>query len=259
MELAHERRAAIVYVSASDVYGDPLGHSPPAENLGLAGGGPCYAASKRFGEALVTVMRRTHGLRANIVRTFDAYGPRMRGDVGRVIPAFIASALAGQDLQVPASGSQTASVCYVSDVVDGLLHVALDPALDGAIFDIGDPREITLAHLASAVRAIVAGDASIAHVAQRPGVGVLRRPDIRRMEEHFRWKPRVPLAEGLRRTVEWFAATAPATRSDAREDGAQEIRLKRAPSADADPADDALRFARPDRGGPVRPVSRKGC
>jgi len=209
LDIARERRAALLFVSTSEVYGDPLVHPQPETywgNVDPIGPRSCYDESKRFGEALVTAYRREHGVRANIVRLFNTYGPRMRPDDGRVIPAMISAALDGKALPLHGDGSQTRSFCHASDTVAGISHVLTDADADGEVLNIGNPAEITMLDLAHAVLEGVGRSGGIEHVAKRPGDPERRRPVIDRMQERYGWGPRVSLTDGLAQTIRWFAA-----------------------------------------------------
>jgi len=210
LDVADRVGAALCFVSTSEVYGDPLVHPQPEEywgNVDPVGPRSCYDESKRFGEALVVAARRESGIRANIVRPFNTYGPDMRRDDGRVIPEMISAALEGRPLVIHGDGGQTRSFCYVSDLVNGLKCVLLDGELDGAIFNIGNPREITMLDLARRVLQIVGRRDEMRFIEARPGDPVRRRPIIKRMQARYDWTPRVQLSEGLRRTVRAFRAS----------------------------------------------------
>jgi len=207
LEVADQVGAALVFVSTSEVYGDPLVHPQPEEywgNVDPVGPRSCYDESKRFGEALLFATRRETGVRANVVRLFNTYGPAMRRDDGRVVPEMISAALAGRPLVIHGDGRQTRSFCYVSDLVDGLRHVVLDPELDGAIFNIGNPAEITMRELAECIVELTGGHGELRFTGPRPGDPERRRPVIRRMQERYGWEPRVELRDGLSRTIQAF-------------------------------------------------------
>ncbi len=208
LELARESGARMTFVSTSEIYGDPLVHPQPETywgNVDPIGPRSCYDESKRFGEALLMAFRRTKGVRGGIVRLFNTYGPRMRLDDGRVIPEFIRAALEGRDLPVQGDGTQTRSFCYVEDLVDGLLHVVLDPGADGEVFNIGNPEEITISELAESVISLTGARVAVAYGERRPGDPERRQPDISKMRERYGWSPRVALVEGLTPTVRHYA------------------------------------------------------
>ncbi len=207
LDLAAEQGARFSFASTSEVYGDPLEH-PQKEsywgNVNPIGPRACYDESKRFGEALTTEYRRKHGVNASIVRIFNTYGPRMNVDDGRVVPAFIVAALAGKPLPVHGDGHQTRSFCYVSDLVEGLLLVALDWSADGEVFNIGNPHEVTMLELARQVARITGAGERVVHLPRGLDDPARRCPDIERMRRRYGWQPRAGLAEGLRETVAHF-------------------------------------------------------
>jgi nucleoside-diphosphate-sugar epimerase len=208
LDVAQRAGATLTFASTSEVYGDPLVHPQPESywgNVDPIGPRSCYDESKRFGEALIMASRRTKGLRANIARLFNTYGPRMRLDDGRVIPELLAAALEGRPLLVHGDGSQTRSFCFVSDLVEGLLTVALDPDIDGEVFNIGNPAEVTIRELAEQISDMADGVATLRFVERRPGDPERRRPDISRMRARYGWQPTVPLSIGLQRTAETLA------------------------------------------------------
>jgi nucleoside-diphosphate-sugar epimerase len=210
LDVAGRVGAAFCFVSTSEVYGDPLVHPQPEEywgNVDPVGPRSCYDEGKRFGEALVAAARREGGIRANIVRPFNTYGPSMRRDDGRVIPEMITATLVGRPLMIHGDGLQTRSFCYVSDLVEGIRHVILDGAADGLIMNIGNPREITMLDLAKRIIHVSGGFGELRFVEARPGDPERRRPVIKRMQARYGWAPRVQLTDGLRRTVAAFRAT----------------------------------------------------
>jgi nucleoside-diphosphate-sugar epimerase len=232
--VAQRSGASFLFVSTSEVYGDPLVH-PQTEgywgNVDPVGPRACYDEGKRFGEALVTSFRRVHGLRAAIVRVFNTYGPNMRMDDGRVIPELLSRAIAGEPMPIHGDGSQTRSFMYVSDLVEALVRVGLDPELDGAILNVGNPHEVTMDELADRVSDILGGSRPVVHIPARAGDPQRRRPDISRIAARHDWAPRVDLDTGLRRTIDWFTAALqqpepvgvmdPATRTTSRDRAAR--------------------------------------
>ncbi|HEX8940877.1 MAG TPA: NAD-dependent epimerase/dehydratase family protein [Candidatus Limnocylindrales bacterium] len=203
-DIAVQTGAKLTYASTSEVYGDPLVH-PQDEgywgNVDPVGPRSMYDEGKRFGEALLTAMRRTRGLRATIVRIFNTYGPGMRPDDGRVIPELVTAALAGRPLVLHGDGSQTRSFCYVEDLVAGLLRVGLDLDSEGGIFNLGNPEEVTIRQLAEAIIEATGSTAPIVSAPAREGDPQQRRPDIGRVQRQYGWSPIVDLRTGLRRTV----------------------------------------------------------
>lgn len=207
LDLADEVDASLTFVSTSEVYGDPLVH-PQSEsywgNVDPIGPRSCYDESKRFAEALLMASRRVHGVRASIVRLFNTYGPRMRLNDGRAVPQLLTAAILGEPLTVHGDGSQTRSFCYVSDLVEGLLCVALDDDADGQVFNIGNPAEITIAELAQAILRATGSASPITFVRRPQGDPERRRPDIGKMASRYGWRPSVDLVDGLRSTVAAF-------------------------------------------------------
>ena len=205
LELAEAKGAVMLQASTSEIYGDPLVH-PQVEsyfgNVDATGPRAVYDEAKRYGEAVVQAFRRRRGVSTRIVRIFNTYGPRMRLDDGRVVPQFIAQALRGQDFTLYGDGSQTRSFCYVDDLVDGLVRLALSGEQDPV--NLGNPDEKTIREFALAVQAAAGGGGALKFEPLPPGDPKQRRPDITRATTLLGWAPKVPLAEGLRRTIEYF-------------------------------------------------------
>ncbi len=207
LELARRKGAVFFQASTSEVYGDPLEHPQQESYWGHVnpiGPRSVYDESKRYGEALVAAYRRTLGLPVRIVRIFNTYGPRMRLNDGRVVPAFVAQALAGKDFTVFGDGSQTRSFCYVSDLVDGIVRLALSDVQDPV--NLGNPEEMTILEFAEAVRAAAGGGGRIVHLSLPKDDPQRRRPDITRAQQLLGWEPRTRLSDGLRQTISYFRA-----------------------------------------------------
>lgn len=188
------------------MYGDPQVHPQPEDYWGHVNPiGPrgVYDEAKRYAEALVTAYRSAYGVDTGIVRISNTYGPRMRPHDGRAIPTFIRQGLAGEPLTVAGDGSQTRSVCYVDDLVAGVLALAAGEH-PGPV-NIGNPEERTVREIAEAVIAATGGRSRIAHVRRPVDDPEVRRPDTRLARTELGWQPRVGWEEGLRRTVGWFA------------------------------------------------------
>ncbi len=208
LRLAEARGARFLLASTSEVYGDPLVHPQPETywgNVNPIGPRSVYDESKRFAESLTTAYRKERGVDATIVRIFNTYGPRMRLDDGRAIPAFMSQALAGRPLTVAGDGSQTRSLCYVEDTVEGILALAAS-GHPGPV-NIGSADELTMRELAEQVRALAASDSPLEFVDLPVDDPKLRRPDTTLAAELLDWQPRTILEEGLKRTLEWFAQT----------------------------------------------------
>ncbi|MBI3183080.1 MAG: SDR family oxidoreductase [Myxococcales bacterium] len=203
--LAERKRAVFVQASTSEIYGDPLIH-PQAEayfgNVDPTGPRAVYDEAKRYAEALVSAFRRNRGVSTRIARIFNTYGPRMRLDDGRVVPTFVAQALRGEDFTVFGDGSQTRSFCYVSDLVDGLMRLALTEVSDPV--NLGNPDEMKVRDFAEAVRRAVGGGGKLVFKPLPQGDPKQRRPDVARARELLGWQPRVPLEQGLRETIAFF-------------------------------------------------------
>jgi len=205
LELAREKRARYLVTSTSECYGDPLVH-PQVEtywgNVNPVGPRSCYDESKRFTEALTMAYHRKHGVRTNIARIFNTYGPRMKLDDGRVVPAFMDQALRGQPLTVFGDGSQTRSFCYVSDMVEGLCRLMLSE--ERYPVNLGNPNEMTILEFAERIRRMTGSQPEIVFQPLPEDDPKQRRPDIGKARALLGWEPRVPLEEGLRLTVEYF-------------------------------------------------------
>ncbi|MFZ5847277.1 MAG: UDP-glucuronic acid decarboxylase family protein [Actinomycetota bacterium] len=209
LDLALEHRARFLLASTSEVYGDPQVHPQPEDywgNVNPVGPRSVYDEAKRFSEALTMAYRREHDLDTAIVRIFNTYGPRMRLDDGRAIPAFMSQALAGRPLTVTGDGSQTRSLCYVEDTVEGILALAASDQ-PGPV-NIGSSDEMTMLELAERVRDLAGSSSPIEHVDLPTDDPKIRRPDTTRARQLLGWEPRTPADEGLKRTLEWFAAAA---------------------------------------------------
>ena len=208
LDLARMASAVLVHASTSEVYGDPLVHPQREDyfgNVNTLGPRACYDEAKRFAEALITSYARVHGTRFEIARIFNTYGPRMRVDDGRVVPAFVTQALRGEDFTVFGDGSQTRSFCYVDDLVAGLLLLLAKG--DQKPVNLGNPVEMTLVQFADAVRTAVGKGGAVRSVRPLPENDPRqRRPDITRAKTLLGWQPRVALAEGLVPTVAYFRA-----------------------------------------------------
>jgi nucleoside-diphosphate-sugar epimerase len=205
VELALERNALMLFASTSEVYGDPGVHPQPESyfgNVNPVGPRACYDEGKRFGEAAMSVAIRRRGLNGRIVRLFNCYGPRMDIGDGRLVPALLAAATAGEPLPVHGTGLQTRSMTYVDDVIDGLMTVASSSASDGPV-NLGSEEEHTVLEIAQEVASAVGTTYDIAHLPARPEDPYRRRPDITQARR-LGWSPSTPLREGLRRTYAWY-------------------------------------------------------
>ena len=205
LEIARRDNARFLLTSTSECYGDPLVHPQPETywgNVNPVGMRSCYDESKRYAEALTMAYHRVHGIRTNIARIFNTYGPRMSLNDGRVVPAFIEQALRGVDLTVYGDGSQTRSFCYVSDLVEGLL--LLSESDERYPVNLGNPAEMSILEFANHIRARFGTALGIEFKPLPSDDPKLRRPDITKAQRVLGWEPRVPLDEGMQRTIEYF-------------------------------------------------------
>lgn len=203
--LAKEKQARILVASTSEVYGDPTVHPQPEEywgNVNPVGPRGVYDEAKRFMESITMAYHNFHGVETRIIRIFNTYGPRMRLNDGRALPAFMSQALTGQDLTVFGDGSQTRSFCYVADLVDGIYRLLLsDYHLP---VNIGNPEEITLKEFAEEIIALTGSKQKIIYQALPKDDPKQRKPDITKAKELLGWSPKVDRKEGLRITYEYF-------------------------------------------------------
>jgi dTDP-glucose 4,6-dehydratase len=175
-------------------------------NVNPVGPRSCYDESKRFAEALTMAYHRKRGVRTNIARIFNTYGPRMKLDDGRVVPAFLDRALRGAAMTVFGDGSQTRSFCYVSDLVDGLCRLMMSD--ERYPVNLGNPRELTILEFAEKIREMTGSKSEIEFQELPEDDPKQRKPDIAKARAVLGWEPRVELEDGLRRTVEYFQAQA---------------------------------------------------
>jgi len=205
LELAREKNARFLLTSTSECYGDPLVH-PQVEtywgNVNPVGPRSCYDESKRYAEAVTMAYHRKHAVRTNIARIFNTYGPRMKLNDGRVVPAFLDQALREEPMTVFGSGRQTRSFCYVSDLVDGLYRLMLSE--ERYPVNLGNPREMTILEFAEQIRRLTGTRSQIVFQPLPEDDPQQRRPDIGKAEKLLGWRPVVTLEEGLKPTVEYF-------------------------------------------------------
>lgn len=205
--LARDKKARFLLASTSEVYGDPLEHPQREEYWGhVSTIGPrgCYDEAKRFAEALTMAYQREHGMATRIVRIFNTFGPRMRRHDGRVVPAFLTQALHGQPLTVYGDGRQTRSFCYCSDLIEGVYRLMMSDY--GLPVNVGNPHELTVLEFAREILRATGSASPIVFEPLPKDDPRQRRPDITRARQLLGWEPRVGLAEGLARTVEFFRA-----------------------------------------------------
>jgi dTDP-glucose 4,6-dehydratase len=203
--LAKAKGATFVIASTSEVYGDPLEH-PQREtywgNVNPVGPRGVYDEAKRFAEAMTMAYHRYHGVDTKIVRIFNTYGPRMRINDGRAVPAFMSQALRNEDVTVFGDGSQTRSFTYVSDLVDGIIRLMLSAEHDP--INIGNPVEMTIKQIAETIIRMTGAKSTIIYKPLPTDDPKQRRPDITRARTLLNWEPKVQLEEGLVKTIEYF-------------------------------------------------------
>src|SRR5881409_728922 len=203
--LAKEKRATFVLASTSEVYGDPMEH-PQKEtywgNVNPVGPRGVYDEAKRFAEAMTMAYHRYHGLDTKIVRIFNTYGPRMRVNDGRAVPAFISQALRNEDVTIFGDGTQTRSFTYITDLVDGIIRLMLSDLNDPV--NIGNPRETTIEEIAKTIIRMTGSQSKIVYRPLPTDDPKQRRPDITRARTLLKWEPKVDLDEGLVKTIDYF-------------------------------------------------------
>jgi dTDP-glucose 4,6-dehydratase len=203
--LAKAKQARFFLASTSEVYGDPLVHPQREDywgNVNPVGPRGVYDEAKRFAEAMVMAYHRFHGIQTRIIRIFNTYGPRMRVEDGRAIPAFLSQALRGEDVTVFGNGSQTRSLCYVSDLIDGIFRLMSSDESDPV--NVGNPKEMTILELAEKIVALTGSKSRIVEKPLPVDDPKVRQPDITRARTLLRWEPKVELDDGLRTTIAYF-------------------------------------------------------
>jgi len=203
--LAKNKKARLLLASTSEVYGDPLIHPQPESyfgNVSPIGPRGVYDEAKRFAEAITMAYQRFHGVETRIVRIFNTYGPRMRLNDGRVVPAFLGQALSGQPLTVFGDGSQTRSFCYVSDLVEGIYRLLLSAETEPV--NIGNPHEMTIMQFAEHVQKIAGTQLVIEQKPLPQDDPKVRQPDITKARQILNWEPKVPFEQGIVTTMEFF-------------------------------------------------------
>jgi dTDP-glucose 4,6-dehydratase len=207
--LALAKGARFLLASTSEVYGDPLEHPQPETywgNVNPIGPRGVYDEAKRFAEAMTMAYHRAHGVQTRIVRIFNTYGERMRVRDGRVVPALIGQALAGEPMTVFGDGSQTRSFCYATDLIDGVYRLLLSEEVEPV--NVGNPAELSVLEFARMIRRLTGTTSEIVFRPLPVDDPKVRRPDITRAREKLGWEPRVPLEEGLIRTIDFFKRLA---------------------------------------------------
>lgn len=211
LEIARRDGARFLLTSTSECYGDPLEH-PQTEsywgNVNPVGTRSCYDESKRYAEALTMAFQRRYGVRSNIARIFNTYGPRMALNDGRVVPAFLDQTLRGQPLTIFGDGEQTRSFCYVADLVEGL--VRLSESEERYPVNLGNPAELTILEFAECIQKLTGSNTGLVQKPLPEDDPQRRRPDISKAKRLLEWEPKVQLEDGLRETIEYFKQLAEA-------------------------------------------------
>ncbi|MFL5705024.1 MAG: UDP-glucuronic acid decarboxylase family protein [Ktedonobacteraceae bacterium] len=208
LEQAKKQNAIFLVASTSEAYGDPLVHPQREDywgNVNPIGPRACYDESKRLGETLTMEYYRQYGLNTRIVRIFNTYGPNSQINDGRMIPNFITQALLNEPLTIYGDGSITRSICYVSDLVDGLMRVMFKPYTAGEVFNLGNTEEHTVLEYAKIIIQLCEASSSIIFEPNRVDDPERRRPDISKAQKMLGWEPKISIEAGLRRTIEWFS------------------------------------------------------
>ena len=203
--LAKNKKARFLVASTSEIYGDPLVHPQTEEywgNVSTIGPRGCYDEAKRFAEALTMAYHREHKVDTRIVRIFNTYGPRMRLNDGRVVPAFVSQALTNKPITIFGKGTQTRSFCYVSDLIEGIYRLMLSD-YDLPV-NIGNPNEMTMLQFAGAILKATRSSSKIVHRPLPQDDPKQRKPDITKAKKLLKWEPQVPLNEGMAKTIAYF-------------------------------------------------------
>lgn len=211
--LAKAKGAGFLLASTSEVYGDPLVNPQPEDywgNVNPVGPRGVYDEAKRFSEALAMAYHRYHGVDTRIARIFNTFGPRMRADDGRLVPTLINQALRGEPLTVFGDGTQTRSLCYISDQVEGLYRLIMSQETEPV--NIGNPDEMTVNEITEMIRDIVGTNVPIVHRSLPEDDPKVRRPDVTKARKALGWEPKISIEEGLKKTVEWFRQKLQAAR-----------------------------------------------
>jgi dTDP-glucose 4,6-dehydratase len=201
-----KNRARFLLTSTSEIYGDPLRH-PQSEdywgNVNSVGPRSCYDEAKRFAEAMTMAYHREHGLETRIVRIFNTYGPRMRLNDGRVVPAFISQALKKEPITLYGEGNQTRSFCYCSDLIEGIYRLMMSDYCYPV--NIGNPNELSIKQFAELIMELTGAQLELVHKDLPTDDPKQRRPDITKARNLLQWEPKVDLRDGLKKTIEWFS------------------------------------------------------
>src|SRR5712672_2003576 len=205
--LAKNKGARFLIASTSEIYGDPLVHPQTEEywgNVNTIGPRGCYDEAKRFAEAMTMAYHREHKVETRIVRIFNTYGPRMRVNDGRVVPAFVSQALKNRPVTIFGKGTQTRSFCYYADLIEGIYRLMMSEHMEPV--NIGNPREMTMLEFAEAIIKATKSRSKIVHKPLPQDDPKQRKPDITKAKKILKWEPKVPLAEGMKKTIAYFRA-----------------------------------------------------
>ncbi|MGZ3609658.1 MAG: UDP-glucuronic acid decarboxylase family protein, partial [Ktedonobacteraceae bacterium] len=208
LEQARRQKALFLFTSTSEAYGDPLVHPQREDywgNVNPVGPRACYDESKRLGETLTMEYYRQFQVNARMVRIFNTYGPNSQADDGRMIPNFITQALQNKPLTIYGDGSITRSICYVSDLVEGLLLALFKPFTAGEIFNLGNTEELTVLEFAQTIIRLCQSSSTIIFEPGRIDDPERRRPDISKAQRALGWQHNISTEEGLKRTIAWFS------------------------------------------------------
>ena len=208
LEQARKQKALFLFTSTSEAYGDPLVHPQREDywgNVNPVGPRACYDESKRLGETLTMEYYRQYQVNARIVRIFNTYGPNSQADDGRMIPNFITQALQNKPLTIYGDGTITRSICYVSDLVEGLILALFKPFTAGEIFNLGNTQELTVLEFAQTIIRLCQSSSTIIFEPGRIDDPERRRPDISKAQQALGWQLNVTMKEGLKRTIAWFS------------------------------------------------------
>lgn len=212
LELARKCGARFLLASTSEAYGDPLEH-PQVEtywgNVNPVGPRACYDESKRFAEALTANYWHKNHVDVRIVRIFNTYGPHNDPNDGRLVPNFISQALGGKQITIYGDGLQTRSLCYVADLVEGILKAAFSENTKGEIMNLGNPEEHSILQYSEIIKQLTDSNSPVIRVEPRPEEIKQRCPDISKARRLLGWQPKVGLEEGLRKTITWFRGVLP--------------------------------------------------
>jgi nucleoside-diphosphate-sugar epimerase len=214
LDLARRQGGRVLFASTSEVYGDPLEHPQREDywgNVSSTGPRSCYDEAKRFGESLCMIYVRRYDVDTRLIRIFNTYGPNMDPEDGRMLPNFITQALNNAPITIYGDGQYTRSLCYVQDLVKGMLTVmeSKRPDASGRVYNVGNPEEHTVLDFAKLVLELIPASSSrITYEPPLPDDPSRRRPDIARAKDELGWEPRVPLREGLQRTIDYFREIA---------------------------------------------------